>query len=148
MLDSTQFWASQLLRDPELLYRTTIEALLTFTNSGSVKSQGSCPKVNLKCSFKSPSTCTWHRDCRSPQKCCPLNCGKHCLSSSDDPCTEKLETKPCSSPLNQWYFSTTKNRCVPLNNGICPEGRNNFKTFDICKKTCLAFGHGEPVKQY
>ncbi|XP_051824918.1 eppin-like isoform X2 [Antechinus flavipes] len=110
------------------------------------KSGWSCPKVNLKCTFKSPSTCTWHRDCRSPQKCCPLNCGKHCLSSSDDPCTEKLETKPCSSPLNQWYFSTTKNRCVPLNNGICPEGRNSFKTFDLCKKTCLAFGHGEPVK--
>ncbi|XP_051824915.1 eppin-like [Antechinus flavipes] len=112
------------------------------------KSSWSCPRIKVKCNSKEPSTCSRNRDCRSPEKCCLLNCGKHCLSPSDDPCAESLKTKPCSSPLNRWYFSITKNRCVPLNNGICPEGRNNFQAFDICKKTCLAFGHGEPVKQY
>ncbi|XP_051830498.1 eppin-like [Antechinus flavipes] len=108
----------------------------------------SCPKVRMKCLYREIPHCYSDKDCKIHEKCCLLSCGTKCLGIDNDPCEKIPTVKPCKRSLIRWYFNITQNRCLPLGFNKCSKSENSFQTREICRRTCLEFGHGTPIKLF
>ncbi|XP_023351386.1 eppin-like [Sarcophilus harrisii] len=108
----------------------------------------SCPQLKMKCLYKEFPDCLSDKNCKIHEKCCHLSCGMRCLGIDDNPCEEIPTVKPCAQSITRWYFNITKNRCLPIEFNQCSRSKNNFQTREVCRRTCLEFGHGTPIKLF
>ncbi|XP_074133559.1 eppin-like [Sminthopsis crassicaudata] len=107
-----------------------------------------CPRIKEKCLFKESSACFRDKDCKATERCCSFSCRMQCINSSEDPCEEAVNVKPCSNILTRWYFNAENNTCHPFKLNWCNEGKNDFQSHDVCKNTCLAYGHGVTINRF
>nr|XP_020819160.1 eppin-like isoform X2 [Phascolarctos cinereus] len=106
---------------------------------------GRCPRIRVKCLFRENNDCFSDRDCKAQEKCCLFSCGMKCVDPTEDPCDSIIKTKHCQHTLTRWYYSIKENECYPFEYNLCADNKNSFQSHDVCKRTCLAFGHGVPI---
>ncbi|XP_011503578.1 PREDICTED: spondin-1 [Ceratosolen solmsi marchali] len=51
-------------------------------------------------------------------------------------CSEKLNQGPCRGYFEKWYFDSKHLVCLPFIYGGCRGNKNNFSTYEECKKIC------------
>ncbi|XP_074141954.1 eppin-like [Sminthopsis crassicaudata] len=107
-----------------------------------------CPQIRVKCLYREFPDCFSDWDCKIQEKCCILSCGMKCMGIDDNPCEEIPRVKPCAQSITRWYFNITKNRCLPIEFNKCSKSKNSFQTRQVCRRTCLEFGHGTAIKLF
>uniref|UniRef100_A0A224Y243 Pancreatic trypsin inhibitor n=1 Tax=Rhipicephalus zambeziensis TaxID=60191 RepID=A0A224Y243_9ACAR len=50
----------------------------------------------------------------------------------------------CDSHVDEWYFNSEEQKCMPFMYGDCPRNGNEFKNEDECKNICMKPGKAPP----
>ncbi|XP_043845634.1 eppin-like [Dromiciops gliroides] len=107
-----------------------------------------CPRIKVICIYREKNECIKDKDCKEEKKCCYFSCGLKCIDPKEDPCAEPKLIRPCAYSMTRWYYNIKENACYPYRYNTCSDILNRFQSHHVCKRTCLAFGHGAPVKLF